>query len=848
MNRKIKKITKTITRYVKAARKYATNNVIKSRTEYAKAYKKNDVQDNIIFYETVHGASMTGNPYALFKQLFTMTDRNFTHVWSVRNRATFDTKGYERYEHVKFVDYNSELYMQYLTSAKYLINDSTFPPYFIKKPGQIYLNTWHGTPLKTMGKDMKGVLSEGKNIQRNLLQTDYLLAPNKHTERILTKSYDIHDIYPGKIIAEGYPRIDAQFNTDKDELINALQSKSVKIDPHKKVVLYAPTWRGTLGKETNVLADLQRNVAEILRALPETHQLLLKVHPFAYRFLSRAPELHDKCVPAGFDANEVLAITDVLITDYSSIFFDFYVSKKPIILFAYDYERYMKERGLYFKLDELGVDVAFTMETFIPLLQETLESNIRPTYEQEVATYCPRNLNGTATKRIIDIVFNGNRRAHNVYNIRNNKTNIVIFGGGLLNNGITTSLINLTQTIDYDKFNLILITIPHLKKQQIKNIKKLHDNVHIFYRAGGMSITLAEWLVYALSVRQYRQPNRLRRRISPLYAREFTRLFGGLRCDVAIDYSGYAPFWAQLISYSQAKKKIVFLHNDMVAESNVKYQRNLYIVFRLYHTFDVLACVGAKTLEANVQKLTKFVRKEKFYHVPNSINAVHILQQAAALDYGATSIDGRDETSVHDIDDKLAQSYASFPAPKEGRTSFITVGRLAPEKDHAKLITAFHKVCTERPEYKEKIELYIVGSGQLESELKEQVANLRLEQQIIFTGQLANPFPLMARSDVYISSSNHEGQPMVLLEALVLNKPIIATNIDGHVSTLGATYGTLVANTIDGLYIGIVDYLTKGMSQSRRFDIDAYEQDAKTRFEKMCLTRLVSEEQAERPA
>jgi CDP-glycerol glycerophosphotransferase len=845
MKRKLKKLTYTIRRYGKAAFKYCTNKAIRSRTNYAKAYKKNTVQDNIIFYETVHGASMTGNPYALFKQLFTMEERNFIHVWSVRNRATFDTKGYELYDHVKFVDYNSEAYIDYLTRAKYLINDSTFPAYFIKKTGQVYLNTWHGTPLKTMGKDMKGLLSEGKNVQRNLLQTDYLLAPNKHTEEILTQAYDIHDIYPGKVIAEGYPRIDALFNTDKAAFKRVVLGKAVRLHPDKKIVLYAPTWRGTLGQETDVLTDLQRITTAILQTLPSTHQLILKVHPFAYQFLHDAPELQAMCVPAGIDVNEVLAVTDVLITDYSSIFFDFYVTHNPIILFAYDYEQYVAERGLYFDLEALGVDVAFTMETFISLLRATLQTNKRPTYEKQITTYCGKNLTGTATARIIDIVFNGSEHSYDVYDIRNNKTNVIVFGGGLWHNGITTSFINLTQTIDYAKFNLILITIPHLKRRQIQNIKQLHPKVHIFYRAGGMSITLAEYFIYALSVRQYRQPVRLRARIAELYAREFTRLFGSVRRDVVIDYSGYAPFWAQLVAYSQGAKKIMFLHNDMAAESSVKYQRNLYIIFRLYEAFDVLACVGRKTLAVNQQKLTQFVDKEKFYYMPNSINAANVLKQAAAFDNEPERL-CREVIEADSPDEE--QVIVEFPAPRQDGTVFITVGRLAPEKDHAKLIAAFHKLFTVHPGYKAGVQLYIVGSGKLEEELRQQVVSCGLEHEIIFTGQLANPFPLMARSDVYISSSNHEGQPMVLLEALVLDKPIIATNIEGHISTLGATHGMLVANTIDGLYIGIVDYLTKGARLTQRFDVFAYEKDVKERFETLCLTQNMKDEETQRVA
>jgi len=836
--KKIRSAKTALGLYLRGEHKYNTDQNFKNKVNYTRAYVKNKIKDNVILYETVHGASMTGNPYALFRQLFELEKHNFIHVWVTKKDQSFDTKGYEHYDNVKFVARDSKEYMHFLTGAKYLINDSTFPSYFIKKEGQIYLNTWHGTPLKTMGKDMKGVPSEGKNVQRNFLQADYLIAPNLYTRDILTNAYDIAGIYPGKVIEEGYPRMDALFHTDKDSFIQALLSKSIKVDPEKKIVLYAPTWRGTMGTEMDVSTDLEKTVKVILETLPETHQLLLKIHPFAYKFLNNVPEVQEICVPIDVDANELLSIVDILVTDYSSIFFDFYVMQKPIILFAYDYNEYIAHRGVYLQLDQLDVNVAYNTNDFIALLLEAIKSKKSTQYQDAIQKYCYKNLDGNATTRYIDIIFNRNESEYNVYSVQNTKKNIIAYGAGMLNNGISSSLVNLSNTIDYNKFNLIVIDKDKLNNENIKYLEKLHHKTKVFYRESQVPLTIREWVFYTYSLRRYNEKYVKRFNIQKLYQREFKRLFGNLKVDVVIEYSGYSTFWTQLFAYSNAKKKIIYLHNDMweqslkIVNNRQAHKTRFSIIFPLYDKFDVLACVGKKTMEVNKRKLHGFFAKNKICHIPNSLAAETIKQKAESLEY--TDVKIADKNYLVNVN-ASTQLIFGLPAPREGSIMFITIGRLSPEKDYAKLIESFRKLVNDKPEYQMKFQLYIIGKGELLAELQQKVTEYGLRDNIILTGHLDNPFPLMAKSNCYISSSNHEGQPMVLLEALVLNKDIIATNIEGNVSVLGNKYGHLVDNSVDGLYGGIIDYLENKLEKKEHFNIEAYEKKAKKAFEQMCL-------------
>src|SRR5699024_3823992 len=110
---------------------------------------------------------------------------------------------------------------------------------------------------------------------------------------------------------------------------------------------------------------------------------------------------------------------------------------------------------------------------------------------------------------------------------------------------------------------------------------------------------------------------------------------------------------------------------------------------------------------------------------------------------------------------------------KEDHTSFVTMGRLSEEKDQEKLIRAFEKVYQERKD----IRLFIIGDGPLKYRLNEVIDELQLKEAVYLLGQKENPYPYLQQADCFVLPSNYEGQPVVLYEALILQKPIIATDI-----------------------------------------------------------------------
>lgn len=318
--KRIKKIAKRKIRFIiDPLKEYLSNKRVRIRAKYSQ-YVSLPIKEKTVLYEAYHGRSISGNCYAIFLKLVQDKDfKDYHHVWVINDISDPMVEELKRnYQNVSFTSVDSNHYLKYLATSKYLINDTSFPFYFVKRDEQIYINTWHGTPLKTLGLDIKNRgMSTHKNIQRNLLHSDYLISPNQFTYEKLLKSHDIFEIYAGKVADIGYPRTDLTLKTNGEEV-----RKTLNIPLDKKVILYAPTWRGTVGKENDTSQVLLDEVMAIQKSMGDDYIVLLKSHYFTFEYF-KINKLDHLCVPNWYDTNKLLAAVDILITDYSSIFFDF---------------------------------------------------------------------------------------------------------------------------------------------------------------------------------------------------------------------------------------------------------------------------------------------------------------------------------------------------------------------------------------------------------------------------------------------------------------------------------------------------------------------------------------------
>lgn len=319
---------------------------------YTGYYTKLPVDRKVILFESFHGKEVSDSPLAMARALLEMPEgKGFKVYFSTNNverdQKTVDALGLD----IELVHIHSDLYARLLATAGYLINNSSFPSYFIRRDGQVYLQTWHGTPWKTLGKRMGGGIETMHNSQHNFLQASHLLFPNDFTREAIMRDYNLNNLFTGKVITHGYPR--NSIFCDKDR---AAEIKAACGDENYSTLAYMPTWRGLDNKNIKTeefAAEMHALLSRFDVALADDQKMYVNLHPIVQSALDTSDFRHISAFPHDIEKYEFINSMDALITDYSSIFFDYSITGKPVILFTYDYDEYSSQRGLYFDISEL---------------------------------------------------------------------------------------------------------------------------------------------------------------------------------------------------------------------------------------------------------------------------------------------------------------------------------------------------------------------------------------------------------------------------------------------------------------------------------------------------------------
>jgi CDP-glycerol glycerophosphotransferase (TagB/SpsB family) len=256
-------------------------------------------------------------------------------------------------------------YSKAMETAKYLITEVFFPEGWVKRPGQVYINIWHGTPLKKLGlaKNYRGRHNDG-NTQRNFIDADYLLYPNDYTREHMLESYKVKNLMHGKTLMLGYPRSGGMLAASQGDLTEL----KARLAPNgERIYAYMPTWKDYLPVE-EVVAESGELLEYLDEKLADDQILYVNLHHKVSDSLDYSKFRKIKKFPADVDSYELLATTDALITDYSSVFYDYLVLRRQIILYCADYEKYKEVRGTYMDISELPFDQAITKEDVLTAL------------------------------------------------------------------------------------------------------------------------------------------------------------------------------------------------------------------------------------------------------------------------------------------------------------------------------------------------------------------------------------------------------------------------------------------------------------------------------------------------
>lgn len=392
---------------------------IKSNNYYWSAIRK-PIKEKTFLLEAGQGKHINGNVFAILKYIKNCNELRDSEIYvTLESRVLKSAK--KKMEHysingIHFVERESVKYKEILATAKYLITDNSFPLYFYKRPEQIYVNTWHGTPLKTLGRsDIRNATSIA-NVQANMLKADYLLYPNTYTKDVMMRDYMVNKLFKHKTLLLDYPRNDALFSNEYEEEIREKYNLS-----GKKLCAYMPTWRGT-GRIANIegqVRDIEQLIEGISTSLASDEILCVNLHFLIGNRIDLSKYENVIMFPEEYETYDFLSICDTLITDYSSVALDFAQTGKDVILHMYDYEEYKESKGFYFDIRELPFKQTYTLEE----LNVALHSGAKK-YELD-RQYINYNT-GNACRDLVNLICFGKEKGLEIedYN-RPNQTNLV---------------------------------------------------------------------------------------------------------------------------------------------------------------------------------------------------------------------------------------------------------------------------------------------------------------------------------------------------------------------------------------------------------------------------------------
>ncbi len=397
------------------ARKLVRNMLFRYRGwVYRRAVRGVVTDPNLMVFCVFSGRGYSDSPRALYEYMVNREEyQNYRYVWVFQQPQRFRWLE-EQFPNTSVVAWAGSAYQKAMAAAKYWIFNYRVSDHIWPRADQVYLECWHGTPLKRLGYDLEtngNVMNSNSEIRQkydlDAAKFRYILSPSAFATEKFTSAWNLKAI--GKesaVIQEGYPRNDFLLNHTEADVERV--KKSLQITPEaiggRKVILYAPTWRDNQhDSSTGYSYQLGVDFDRLRQALGEDVIILFRAHYLVasqFDFAAYAGFVYD--VSGWPDINELYIVADLLITDYSSVFFDYANLKKPILFYMYDLAAYRDDiRGFYLSLEELPGPIVETEAELIAAIPEDLA---RPAYDEKYQRFHQRfnHLDdGNASERVV---------------------------------------------------------------------------------------------------------------------------------------------------------------------------------------------------------------------------------------------------------------------------------------------------------------------------------------------------------------------------------------------------------------------------------------------------------------
>lgn len=363
------------------------------------------VNKKIILFESNVGRNYSGNPRFIYEELVAKGLDRVYQCYYILEDVSVTLPG-----NATKVKRKSLFYFYLFSRAGIWVSDTRMPTYLRKRKDTVYIQTWHGTPLKKLALDMETVTMEGeksiadykKKFAENTRTWDYLLSQNSYSTAIFKRAF----AFDKEILEIGYPRNDLLFHKNNTQAIRRIKNE-LGLPLDKKVLLYAPTWRDNehYGHQTYRFGSpidysyLQERLSSDYILLVKAHYLVgekidaSRYQGFLYQF------------DASYDIAELYLAADLLITDYSSVMFDYSILRRPMIFYTYDLEQYKDTlRGFYFDfLKEAPGPFAVTTEQLVTDILNFDFNQYKDKYDAFVKKYNHADC-GKASEKIVELI------------------------------------------------------------------------------------------------------------------------------------------------------------------------------------------------------------------------------------------------------------------------------------------------------------------------------------------------------------------------------------------------------------------------------------------------------------
>jgi CDP-glycerol glycerophosphotransferase len=403
---------------IKLSRRYAIFYYLKRGYQFVRDhyqpyyYAHQSVRPKSVIFESFRSTGYVDSPKAIYEYMLNSSEyKDYTFIWSFREPHKYKHLKSKR---TKLVRHESHAYYTAFARAQYWVVNGWIPLKIKKYSGQTALQCWHGTPLKRLRYDIVGTADTNHRragIAKNdedVKRFDYFISPSKFASKAFTTSFNLKNLGMEDILIEtGYPRNDFLATLKKSQ-IKSLKAK-LMLPSDKKILLYAPTWRDDQKQEgKGFIYQPPINFEYLKQRLENEYIILFRAHNLisnSFDFDRLGGFVRD--VSKVDDINELYAVSDVLMTDYSSVFFDYGNLQRPMIFYMYDIEHYTQGlRGFYLDLRDLPGDVVKTKEEVadilsrLPAYAKKYNIKLRKFHD----TFNPLD-DGSATARVVTEVF-----------------------------------------------------------------------------------------------------------------------------------------------------------------------------------------------------------------------------------------------------------------------------------------------------------------------------------------------------------------------------------------------------------------------------------------------------------